>query len=104
MYFISTRKISQVWRSGSARETREGWPLLTVETEVNGDSKDSIEKGPSWLVRWACRTSTRDFYPAVDARVSLVQNIFFLTAHYFNLSTHPSLATHPHPIYRGMGG
>ncbi len=21
------------------RETREGWPLLTVETEVNGDSK-----------------------------------------------------------------
>jgi hypothetical protein len=21
-----------------ARETREGWPLLTVETEVNGDS------------------------------------------------------------------
>jgi hypothetical protein len=23
----------------TATETREGWPLLTVETEVNGDSK-----------------------------------------------------------------
>ncbi len=23
----------------SPRETREGWPLLNVETEVNGDSK-----------------------------------------------------------------
>jgi hypothetical protein len=29
------------------RETREGWHLLTVETEVNGDSKSTIERGPS---------------------------------------------------------
>jgi hypothetical protein len=28
------------------RETRDGWPLLTVETEVNGDSKSTIERGP----------------------------------------------------------
>jgi hypothetical protein len=28
------------------RETREGWPLLTVETEVNGDSKSTNERGP----------------------------------------------------------
>jgi hypothetical protein len=28
-------------------ETREGWPLLTVETEVNGDSKSTNERGPS---------------------------------------------------------
>ncbi len=27
------------------RDTREGWPLLSVETEVNGDSKSSNEKG-----------------------------------------------------------
>jgi hypothetical protein len=26
------------------RETREGWPLLTVETEMNGDSKSTNEK------------------------------------------------------------
>jgi len=30
-----------------ARETREGWPLLTVETEVNGASKSTNERGPS---------------------------------------------------------
>jgi len=29
------------------RETREGWPLLTVETEVNGDSESTNERGPS---------------------------------------------------------
>ncbi len=26
-------------RADKVRGTREGWPLLTVETEVNGDSK-----------------------------------------------------------------
>ncbi len=29
------------------RETREGLPLLTVETEINGDSKSTNERGPS---------------------------------------------------------
>jgi hypothetical protein len=29
------------------RETREGWPLLTSETEVKGDSGSSYERGPS---------------------------------------------------------
>ncbi len=29
------------------RVTREGWPLLTVETEVNGDSKGTNQRGPS---------------------------------------------------------
>ncbi len=29
------------------RETREGRPLLTVEAEVNGDSKRTNERGPS---------------------------------------------------------
>ncbi len=32
------------------RETREGWPLLTVETEKNGDSKSTNERGPSMVV------------------------------------------------------
>jgi hypothetical protein len=30
------------WR----RENREGWALLTVETEVNGDSRSTSERGP----------------------------------------------------------
>jgi hypothetical protein len=35
-------------RDVNARETREGWPLLIVEAEVNGDSKSTKEKrGPS---------------------------------------------------------
>jgi hypothetical protein len=29
-----------------------------------------------WLVRWARRAGTRDFYPALAALVSPVQNIF----------------------------
>jgi hypothetical protein len=31
------------------RETREGWPLLSFETEVNGNSKSTIERGPSMV-------------------------------------------------------
>jgi hypothetical protein len=31
------------------RETREGWPLLTFETEVNGGSKSTNERGPSLI-------------------------------------------------------
>jgi hypothetical protein len=38
-----------------------------------------------WLVRLACRDGTRDFYPALTALVSPVQNIFFLTAHFVTL-------------------
>ena len=30
------------------RETREGWPLLTVDTDVNEDSKNTNERG--WFV------------------------------------------------------
>ncbi len=31
------------------RETRECWPLLSVETEVNGDSKGTTERGHSLI-------------------------------------------------------
>jgi hypothetical protein len=57
------------------RETREGWSLLIVETEVNGNSKSTNKEVLPWLVRWARHTGTRDFYPAFDALVSTVQNI-----------------------------
>ncbi len=39
----------------------------------------------SWLVLWACRAGTRDFCSALAALVGPVQNIFFLTVHYFIL-------------------
>ncbi len=37
-----------------------------------------------WLLRWACRASTREFVLPWAALVGPVQNIFFLTVHYFN--------------------
>jgi hypothetical protein len=44
-----------------ARETREGWPRLTVETDVNGDLLVHMKEVLPWLVRWARRAGTRDF-------------------------------------------
>jgi hypothetical protein len=35
--------------------------IVIVETEVNGDSKRINDRGPSWLVRWACLAGTRFF-------------------------------------------
>jgi hypothetical protein len=62
----------------SPRETREGWPLLTVETAVYKDSKRTNEN--AWLIRWACRTGTRDFCSALTALVGPKK--FFLTVHF----------------------
>jgi hypothetical protein len=33
------QKDLEYWTIGEGRETREVWPMPTVETEVNGDSK-----------------------------------------------------------------
>ena len=43
-------------------DTREGWPLLTVEIEANGDSWSTYERGPSFCVGLrARRAGTRYF-------------------------------------------
>ncbi len=47
------------------RETTEGWPLLTVETEVMGTQEVQWKGILPWLVRWARRAVTRDFCPAL---------------------------------------
>ena len=61
--------------SGEIRETRDGWPLLTVETDVNGDSKSTNERGPSLVGSlWACRAG---FCSALAALVGPVKYIFF---------------------------
>ncbi len=59
------------------RETREGWTLLTVETEMNGDSKVTNERGPSLegslgtsfrykrllcCLGCSCQVSTKEFF------------------------------------------
>jgi hypothetical protein len=50
-----------------------------------GAQRVLMKGAPPWLVRWASRAGPRDFYPAVDALVSLVKNTFFLAAHFFSL-------------------
>jgi hypothetical protein len=44
------------------------------------ESRSAYERGPSLVVRWARRAGTSDFCPTL---VGTVQNIFFLTLHYF---------------------
>jgi hypothetical protein len=38
-----------------------------------------------WLGHWARRAGTKEFYPALIAFVSPVQNILFLTVNFFTL-------------------
>ncbi len=66
------------------RDYRDGWPQrAAVETEVNGDSKSTNDRGP-FLVSWACRACTRDFCSAFAALASPLQINFSFTVHYFN--------------------
>jgi hypothetical protein len=68
------------------RETREGWPLHSFETEANGDSRSSYKRGPSvvGLFGLVFVSVQEIFYPALAAVIGPVQNIFFLAVNYFN--------------------
>ncbi len=46
-YFCQAYLSINMFARAGNRETIKGWPLLTVETEVNGDSKYTSERGPS---------------------------------------------------------
>ncbi len=59
------------------RETREGWPLLTVETEKNGNSKTTTERGPSLVGSLGLPTGTRNFCSTLAVLVGPVQKGFF---------------------------
>ncbi len=71
------QKDLEYWTIGETRETREGWPMLTVETEVNGDSKSTKKKVLPWTVRWVCCAGTRDFCPALACSGQPSTNNFF---------------------------
>ncbi len=75
------------------RETREGWPLLTLETEVKGYSKSTNDRVLPWLVHCACHDDRRDFCSALAVQVGTIRNIFFFTAHYFD--TYDPIAAYP---------
>jgi hypothetical protein len=75
-----------IWLSISERLERSVAPAVwTVETEVNGESKRTNERS-SFVVGLSGLYSagTRDFYSALAGLVGPVQNIFFLTVHYFS--------------------
>jgi hypothetical protein len=79
-----------------ARETREGWPLLTVETEVNGDSKSTNERGPSLAgsLGLLCWYKIFLFCLGCSSRPS-TKYFFFLTMHFsIPLSLSPRQAGH----------
>ncbi len=46
-----------------------------------------VERGPSLVGSLGCRAGTIDFCPALAALFGPVQNIIFLTAHFFTLLT-----------------
>jgi hypothetical protein len=64
--------------TGRTRENREGWPLLTVETKVNGDIGLSMV-GSLGL---SCRYKRFLFSLGCSSRLST--KYFFLTIRYFN--------------------
>jgi hypothetical protein len=64
------------------RETREGWPLLTVETEANGDLSSTNERGPSlvWFFGLSCRYKR---FLCCSSQSS--KNSFLLASNFFTL-------------------
>jgi hypothetical protein len=69
-----------------SRKTREGWPLLTVETEVNGDSElgSTNERGPFLIgsLGLSCRYNRFLSFLGCSSRPSATY--FFLAVHFFN--------------------
>jgi hypothetical protein len=59
------------------RETREGRPLLTVETEANGDSRSTYERDPSLFGSLGSLCRYKRFCPALAFLDGPEQNIIF---------------------------
>jgi hypothetical protein len=81
-FLLTQILVIQMGAEGS--DQREGWPLLTVETEVNGDSKSTNERGPSLVSSYRLSCLYMRFFSASSAVVGQIENIIFLTIHYFN--------------------
>jgi hypothetical protein len=52
----------QSFRFKWGAETREGWPLLTVETEANGDLWSTNERGPSLVGSMGSSCGHKSFF------------------------------------------
>jgi hypothetical protein len=73
------------YSTGWSRDTGEGLPLLTVETEAKGDLWSADETGPSLAGFVGLVEPLQEIFILPWLLWSApVQNIFFLTAHGFN--------------------
>ncbi len=84
----------QKWYRVLIRELREGCPLLTVETEENGDSKSTNDRGPSLVGSLGLSCPYRRFLCYLGcSKVGPEQNNCFLTGHYsISIQLCPSLS------------
>ncbi len=74
---VDTKRSIQYWFFW-LRETKEGWPLLTVETEVNGDSKSTNQRGSSLVVSLGLSCQYKRFLHCLGCSSQPNTNIFFL--------------------------
>ncbi len=66
-----------MWHWNNHRDDyRQGWPLLTAETEVNGDSKSTDERGPFLIGSFGLSSRYKRFYSAKAVLVDPVQKLF----------------------------
>jgi hypothetical protein len=77
---------SSSWReeshfNGKTIQTRQGWPLLTVETEANGDSRSTYKRDPSLVGLLGSVVPVQEIF----VLPWLLNIFFFLTVHYFTL-------------------
>jgi len=68
----------------ATRRTREGWPLLTVEIEVNGESKRTNERGPFWVGSLGISCWYKTFLFCLGCFGQPSTKYFFFTVQYFN--------------------
>ncbi len=73
-------------RSHRLRETREGWPLQNIETEANGDSRSTNERGPSLVGLFGLTCRWKRF---LAAPVRPVQSIFFSSPYTMSIHLSP---------------
>ncbi len=78
---LRTSKIPLLFRP---ERLERGGPCWLLKLRWMGTQRVQMKGVLPWLVRWACRASTRGFCSTLAAIVGLVQNICFLTVHYFS--------------------
>jgi hypothetical protein len=65
-YSLVPDRLDQPWKK-TPRETRDGRPQLTLETEANGDSLSTFERGPSLAGSLGLLCQYKSFCPTLAA-------------------------------------